>query len=67
VVPDLWLGSKFEQHVYTSHRATAAGIKERSDPINGDCVDLKQQDMLRTIQYKRNALAACVMSSTKVH
>jgi len=58
VVPELRLGSKFEQHVDTGHAATAAGIKQRSDPINRDCVDLEQQDTLRLIQFKRNTLAA---------
>lgn len=67
MVPELWLGSKFKQHVDTSHAATAAGIKQRSDPINSGCVDLKQQDTLRIIQYRRNALAVCVICSTKMH
>lgn len=49
MVPELRLGSEFEQHVDTGHAATAAGIKQRSDPINGDCIDLEQQDMFRII------------------
>lgn len=49
VVPGLRLGSEFEQHVDTGHAATAAGIKQRSDPINGDCIDLEQQDTLGII------------------
>lgn len=67
VVPELRLGSKFEQHVDTGHAATAAGIKQRSDPINGDCIDLEQQDTLRIIWFKRNALAACLMCTPEMH
>lgn len=67
VVPELRLGSEFEQHVDTGHAATAAGIEQRSDPIDGNCVDLEQQDMLRIIRLKRNALAACLMCTPEMH
>ena len=67
VVPKLRLSSKFEQHVDTGHAATAAGVKERSDPIDGDCIDLEQQDTLRIIRFKRNALAACLMCTPEMH
>lgn len=43
VAPQLCLGSKFQQHADTGCTATAAGIEQWSDAIDGGCIDLQGQ------------------------